>query len=210
MIERFDSICLNLVYIETLLYIVHVDDIDLPVSIENEINEEMYDGGDEQQSIPSTKVFRRLSKRTTASFNERHQFKKEAICPRSSFTFSNPLRRLNSKTKSFIENTCPVFVSNLGLLKSNEKITQIPSTPKRIGIDFPLYSSTVKKSSSFNNQSQPQNQNNNDDQDKLFPPPPPPSFFHENPTEQRPIIRAIGPGLTDGFVNENCAYFDWI
>lgn len=89
------SICL--VYIETLLYIVHVDDIDLPVGNTNEVAEEMYDGGDEQQSNSPNRVIRRMSKRTTASFNERHQISKAPIYARPSFTFSNPLRRLNSK-----------------------------------------------------------------------------------------------------------------
>lgn len=88
---------IRIVYIETLLYIVHVDDVDLPVSATNEVTEEMYDGGDEQQSISSSKVIRRMSKRTTASFNERHQTSKGPIYARPSFAFSNPLRRLNSK-----------------------------------------------------------------------------------------------------------------
>lgn len=88
---------INIVYIETLLYIVHVDDIDLPVSGNDDTTEEMYDGGDEQQSTSPNKVIRRISKRTTASFNERHQTSKAPIYARPSFTFSNPLRRLNSK-----------------------------------------------------------------------------------------------------------------
>jgi hypothetical protein len=57
----------------------------------------MYDGGDEQQAISPSKVIRRMAKRTTASFNERHQTSKGPIYARPSFTFSNPLRRLNSK-----------------------------------------------------------------------------------------------------------------
>ncbi len=61
----------------------------------------MYDGGDEQQSISSNKLTRRVSKRTTASFNERHQTSKEPIYTRPSFTFSNPLRRLNSKSNTY-------------------------------------------------------------------------------------------------------------
>jgi len=68
---------INIVYTQTLLYIVHVDEIEL--------------GQDIQQS---TKVMRRVSKRTTASFNER-----EGQLPTStpsSFSFSNPFRRLNS------------------------------------------------------------------------------------------------------------------
>jgi hypothetical protein len=111
--------CINIVYIETLLYIVHVDDIDLPVSATDEITEEMYDGGDEQQSTSSNKVIKRISKRTTASFNERHQTSKGPIYTRPSFAFSNPLRRLNSKKKylffflylfSFI---CQVYLDQL-------------------------------------------------------------------------------------------------
>jgi len=61
----------------------------------------MYDGGDEQQSTSSNKVIRRVSKRTTASFNERHQTSKEPIYTRPSFAFSNPLRRLNSKNNTY-------------------------------------------------------------------------------------------------------------
>ncbi len=74
-----------------------MDDIDLPASAIDEVTEEMYDGGDEQQSAASKKVIRRMSKRTTASFNERHQTSKEPIYSRPSFAFSNPLKRLNSK-----------------------------------------------------------------------------------------------------------------
>ena len=58
----------------------------------------MYDAGDEQQPIPSKQIVRRTSKRTTASFNERHQTSKGPVYARPSFAFSNPLRRLNSKT----------------------------------------------------------------------------------------------------------------
>ncbi len=79
-----------------MLYIVHVDDIDLPVSATDEVTEEMYDAGDEQQLTESNKVIRRISKRTTASFNERHQTSKVPIYSRPSFSFSNPLRRLHS------------------------------------------------------------------------------------------------------------------
>jgi len=61
----------------------------------------MYDAGDEQQLTESNKVIRRVSKRTTASFNERHQTSKVPIYTRPSFSFSNPLCGLNSKT-----NTC--------------------------------------------------------------------------------------------------------
>ncbi|CAF0883461.1 unnamed protein product [Rotaria sordida] len=180
----------NNVYIETLLYIVHVDDIDLPVSTTDEVTEEMYDGGDEQQSTSSNKIIRRVSKRTTASFNERHQTSKVPIYTRPSFTFSNPLRRLNS------------------LLKTTEN----SSTPKLN--NFRLYSSLTKRSSSFINQSCLQSQiNNNNKHEKalpLPPPPPSPSYLYDNPissTEQRPTIQAKGPGLTDGFVNDNC-HFD--
>ena len=85
-------------YVETLLYIVHVDDIDLPVSATDDVAEEMYDGGDEQQPNASNRLVRRMSKRTTASFNERHQLSNAPIYARpSSSTFSNPLRRLNSR-----------------------------------------------------------------------------------------------------------------
>jgi hypothetical protein len=111
---------LDIVYIETLLYIVHVDDIELPLSAADEVSEEMYDGGDEQQTALSNKLIRRVSKRTTASFNERHHFQQDQtakvpIYTRPSFSFSNPLRRLNS------------------LLKANDKATQSPSTPKLNG-----------------------------------------------------------------------------
>jgi hypothetical protein len=56
----------------------------------------MYDAGDEQQLTAPNKVIRRVSKRTTASFNERHQTSKVPIYSRPSFSFSNPLRRLHS------------------------------------------------------------------------------------------------------------------
>jgi hypothetical protein len=39
---------------------------------------------------------------------------------------------------------------------------------------------------------------------ELFPPPPP-EFLHDNP--KQPIIRAHGPGLKDGFVDDHC-HFD--
>lgn len=81
----------SLVYVETLLYIVHVDDIDLPFSADT--NEETSNVTDEQESIVSRPLVRRLSKRTTASFNERHP---TPIYARPSFSFTNPLRRLNS------------------------------------------------------------------------------------------------------------------
>jgi hypothetical protein len=77
-------------------------------------------------------------------------------------------------------------------------------------IDSPLCSSTTKRSSSFTRHFRLQSQNNNNnDQERPFPPPPPPSFFYDNPissAEQRPTIRASGPGLTDGFVDDNCSY----
>lgn len=93
------------------MYIVHVDDIDLPVGDKDEVVEEMYDGGDEQQQSNSpNRVIRRMSKRTTASFNERHQISKAPIYARPSSTFSNPLRRLNSKDK-FHPSVHIVFVS---------------------------------------------------------------------------------------------------
>lgn len=65
------------VYTQTLLYIVHVDEIEL--------------GNDIQQS---NKIIRRVSKRTTASFNE--QDGQIPISTPTSFSFSNPFRRLNS------------------------------------------------------------------------------------------------------------------
>ncbi|CAF3482635.1 unnamed protein product [Rotaria sp. Silwood1] len=174
------------IYIETLLYIVHVDDIDLPVSTTDEVTEEMYDGGDEQQSISSNKLLRRVSKRTIASFNERHQTPEVPIYTRPSFSFSNPLRRLNS------------------LLKTTEN----PSTPKLN--NSPLCSSTTKRSSSFINQPRLQSQINTNNKCEEEFPLPPPSFLYDNPLssiEQRPTIRATGPGLTDGFANDNC-HFD--
>jgi hypothetical protein len=98
-VHRTNDLFCFLVYIETLLYIVHVDDIDLPLSTDV-TTEEMYDGGDEQASISSNKLVRHLSKRTTASFNERHQRTVPTahvpIYARPSLGFSNPLRRLNS------------------------------------------------------------------------------------------------------------------
>ncbi|CAF1583738.1 unnamed protein product [Adineta ricciae] len=180
----------NNVYVETLLYIVHVDDIDLPISPTDDTAEEVYDVDNEQQLSTTNQMSRRLSKRTTASFNERHQTSKEPIYSRPSFTFANPLRRLNS------------------LLKSDDKPTQSPSTPKLNR--SPLYASTAKRSSTFLNQSCSENQGKSKDEDeqRLFPLPPP-SFLYDNPittAEQQATIEASGPGLKDGFTNDNCLF----
>lgn len=87
----------NIVYIETLLYIVHVDDIDLSLSMNDDIIEEISKVPEEQQLTSSNNARRCTSKRTTASFNERHQTSKQPLYRRPSVSFSNPLRRLNSK-----------------------------------------------------------------------------------------------------------------
>jgi len=109
----------NTVYVETLLYIVHVDDIDVPIPMNEKINEEMYDGGDEQQISSSNQIVRRFSKRTTASFNERHQLTKP------SFTFSNPLRRLNSLLQTNVPSTSiQRQISNVENQNNNEKEDQ--------------------------------------------------------------------------------------
>ena len=92
---------INLVYIETLLYIVHVDDIEISATANDEVTEEMYDGGDEQPTTSSNTLVRRMSKRTTASFNERHQTSQAPIYARPTFSFANPLRRLNSKINTY-------------------------------------------------------------------------------------------------------------
>jgi hypothetical protein len=57
----------------------------------------------------------------------------------------------------------------------------------------PLCTSTAKKSSLFN-----RSRNSHE----LFPPPPP-EFLQ---TEPQPIIRANGPGLKDGFIDDHCSY----
>ncbi len=59
----------------------------------------------------------------------------------------------------------------------------------------PLCTSTAKKSSLFN-RARSQNRHSHE----LFPPPPP-EFLH---TEKQPIIRANGPGLKDGFIDDHC------
>jgi hypothetical protein len=74
-----------------LLYIVHVDEIELAT-------DQVHDTYDKQQS---NKVMRRVSKRTTASFNEQQSYRevqtpKLPISTPPSFSFSNPFRRLNS------------------------------------------------------------------------------------------------------------------
>ncbi|CAF3686044.1 unnamed protein product [Rotaria sordida] len=169
----------NNVYTETLLYIVHVDEIKLTADQEYDIN-------DKQKS---SQVMRRISKRTTASFNERQQNQEiqtsnVPISTPPSFSFSNPFRRLNN------------------LLKTTDKSILSPSTPN-LNVT-PLCSSTAKKSSPFK-RSRSQNQHSNE----LFPPPPP-EFLNDNPiisTKKRPNIRASGPGLKDGFVNDHC-HFD--
>jgi hypothetical protein len=74
-----------------LLYIVNVDEIELG-------NDQVPDINDKQQS---NKVTRKVSKRTTASFNERQEYRGMQTPP--SFSFSNPFRRLNSnETKLFL------------------------------------------------------------------------------------------------------------
>ena len=77
-----------LVYTETLLYIVHVDDIRSTSDQEHD-NQKL------------NQVTRRVSKRTTASFNERKKYREISKSNVSSstppsFNFSNPFRRLNS------------------------------------------------------------------------------------------------------------------
>ena len=67
-------------YTQTLLYIVHVDEIET----------------DNDSKQLSSKIIRRISKRTTASFNEREGQMPVATPP--SFSFSNPFRRLNSNS----------------------------------------------------------------------------------------------------------------
>ncbi|CAM4969471.1 unnamed protein product [Rotaria socialis] len=176
----------NNIYIETLLYIVHVDDIDLPASITDDVRDEMYYGSGEQQSISLNKVIKRTAKRTTASFNERHQTSKASIYTRPSFSFSNPLRRLNSLLKA----------------KENAPISKLNDSPYR--------SSMIKRASSFVDQSCSKNQINNNEKHEYVFPQPPPSFLCDDPVasrEQRPMIRAHGPGLSDGFVHDNC-HFD--
>jgi hypothetical protein len=64
----------------------------------------------------------------------------------------------------------------------------------------PLCSSTAKKSS-FTKRYRSQNRNSNE----RFPPPPP-EFLYDNPKDKQPIIRAMGPGLKDGFVDDHCSY----
>lgn len=57
-------------------------------------------------------------------------------------------------------------------------------------------------------QSRLQSQNNNNDEQEIHFPPPPP-FLDDNPISnenQRPTIRATGPGLNDGLVDDNCLY----
>ncbi len=75
-----DRFFIDIVYTQTLLYIVHVDEIEL--------------GNDVNEKQQSNKVIRRVSKRTTASFNEREG--QMPISTPPSFSFSNPFRRLNS------------------------------------------------------------------------------------------------------------------
>ncbi|CAF1102330.1 unnamed protein product [Adineta ricciae] len=166
----------NNVYTQTLLYIVHVD----------EIESTTVDG---QQS---NKPIRKVSKRTTASFNEQQEqqqqrhFHTPKLPPSTppSFSFSNPFRRLNN------------------LLKAADKSTQSTSTPN-LNVT-PLSSSTTKKSS-LNSQLRSQNQRSTE----RFPPPPPEFFAdHSMPTKNKQmIIRASGPGLKDGYVDDHC-HFD--
>ncbi|CAM4775136.1 unnamed protein product [Rotaria magnacalcarata] len=166
----------NNVYTETLLYIVHVDEVKLAT------DQKHHDTHDKQKSNQLT---REVSKRTTASFNERRQHR-EIQAPNvppstpPSFSFSNPFRRLNN------------------LLKATDKSVLSPSTPN-LNVT-PLCSSTVKKSSTFK-RSRPQNRRSIE----LFPPPPP-EFLYDTPTsstEKQPSIQASGPGLKDGFVNDS-------
>ena len=73
-----------------------------------------------------------------------------------------------------------------------------------------MYASTAKRSSTFLNQSCSENQgkSKNEDEQQLFPLPPP-SFLYDNPittAEQQATIEASGPGLKDGFTNDNCLF----
>lgn len=82
---------IDIVYTETLLYIVHVDEIEVGT-------DQIHDTYDKQQS---STVIRRFSKRTTASFNEQQSYRevqtpKVPISTPPTFSFSNPFRRLNS------------------------------------------------------------------------------------------------------------------
>lgn len=101
-------------------------------------------------------------KRTTASFNERHR------PTRRPFSFSNPLRRLNSE-----------------VAREKEKDT-FPSN---------LFSSGLLKREGNNNN----NTNQEEGDEQPFPPPP---LFVDDPMN----IQATGPGLDDGFVNEQCQF----
>ena len=178
---------MDLVYTQTLLYIVHVDEIDV---------------GNEKQH--SSKMIRRVSKRTTASFNER-----EGVSTPSSFSFSNPFRRLNSNSihRLFIE----IIFTNCRFIESNRSIdtesfdTQSERYSSLESIEMislnisvtPLCASTAKKPSFFN-----RSRNSHE-----FLPPPPPEFLHNEP---QPIIRAHGPGLNDGFVDDHCSFSSFI
>ncbi|CAF1105616.1 unnamed protein product [Adineta steineri] len=161
----------NNVYTQTLLYIVHVDEIELG-------NDQVYENNDNQ-------LMRRISKRTTASFNESQneiQTPRLPIATPPSISFSNPFRHL---------------------LKTTDKSTQSPATSTPNLNVTPLCSSTAKKSSLLN-RTRFHNRNNNE----LFPPPPP-EFLYDNPIitkTKQPIIQANGPGLKDGFVGDHCQF----
>ena len=95
-----------IVYTQTLLYIVHVDEIE-------SATDQVLDTNDKQQS---NKIMRKVSKRTTASFNEQQdqgvQTPKLPTSTPPSFSFSNPFRRLNSYYISFADIlSCPFLHS---------------------------------------------------------------------------------------------------
>lgn len=79
-------------------------------------------------------------------------------------------------------------------------------------LEHPLCSSTAKKTSTVRDPSYSQNSSNNnhrnqcDDPDYSFPPPPPSFLFDPPPStnQSQSMIRATGPGLSDGFVDEQC------
>ncbi|CAF1190069.1 unnamed protein product, partial [Didymodactylos carnosus] len=97
------------IYIETILYIVHVDDIEDENNNNNSNNDD------------STTQF---SKRTTASFNERHLVSRRNS-EAARYSFTNPLRKLNKKSTLFSTSTA----KNLNRVSSHRFFNRLIQQP---------------------------------------------------------------------------------
>ena len=180
-----------------LVCIVQVDDIGLFTISTDEQTEEICDHGDKQQSVLSKRTIRHLSKRTTARFNKYHRRPKASILARASFTFSKPLRHLNSKNSIWILST-GLFLYFLGSNGETPEFSDAAANLDPFSLlwrsffeDSSLFSSVMKRLLPLTNQTHLRTPKNNDEES--FPLFSSASFLHENPilnTEKRSIIPA--------------------